>query len=138
MSSPDPTQHADTAAQALRELADTTRAGVASEQTYGMLAAIQAGLASLQQTLAGLADWHATNAPDTGEGRQAAIDAARILSDAAALTAQAGTHVDAAWARNGQIVWQPQTPRPTPRSGSSGPPPPAARPARPHRDGLSR
>lgn len=137
MSTPGPTRSADTAAPALHELATTTRKGVAADQTYGMLAAIQAGLASMQQTLAGLATWHATHAPQTGGGRQSAHEAAQILERAAALTGQAGAHVDAAWAHNGRIVW-PEPPTPTVGPGSPDAASRAARPVRPGRDGLSR
>lgn len=124
MSTPDPTHSADTAAQALRELAATTRKGVAPDQTYGMLASIQAGLASVQQT-------------KTGGGRQSAHEAAQILKGAAALIGQAGAHVDAAWAHNGRIVW-PDPPTPTPGPVSPDAASRAVRPIRPGREGLSR
>lgn len=66
------------------------------------------------QTLAAIDALHARKRPvyaeldtDPTHAMLAAVQAARILSDATVLTSQAGADVDAAWARNGRPVCPP-------------------------------
>lgn len=94
------------------------------------------------QTLAAIDALHARKRPvyarldaDQTYAMLAAVQAARILTDAAALTSQAGTDVDAAWARNGRPFWPPPSVSADPMLPT--PPAPAGRAGR-DRDGLGR
>lgn len=122
----DPRADADEAREALRGLAHATRIIDEAGDTYAVLGALSAGLASLGQSLDQLAEWHHRNADravtDTGSrdaGRRYAVEAADDLHDAATLLERVRAVVDEAWNVNGRIAWhpapQPTTPRPVRR-----------------------
>lgn len=84
--------------------------------SYSTLGSVSAGLTSLRQALDQLALWHDQAADragaDDGEPRSGyrhAIIAAARLRHATALIERATVEVDAAWAENGHIAWQPSS-----------------------------
>ncbi|WP_053208211.1 hypothetical protein [Jiangella muralis] len=82
--------------------------------SYSTLGSVSAGLVSLRQALDQLALWHdraagraADDDSEPRSGYRHAIMAAARLRHATALVQRASVEIDAAWAENGHIVWQP-------------------------------
>ena len=109
-----PAVDADEAAEALRGLAHASRVVTDPGDTYRVLGSLSAALASLQQSLDQLADWHDRNtdyaATDDGDrqaGRRDAVAASEYLRDAAGRVQQAHGALNEAFNHNGRIAWQP-------------------------------
>lgn len=108
----DPATNADAAREALRALAHTTRNFADPAETYRVMGALSAGLASLIQSIDQLADWHYDNAPRAAEagspqaGQATVRAAADDLHDAATMLEQARCRLEAAWSDNGRVTWQ--------------------------------
>lgn len=106
----------DAATAAEAALISLARATASTElaDSYAVLGSVSASLVSLRQILDQLATWHdihADRAAGTGTdpraGYRHAVMAAARLRQATNLAERTGAHVDAAWADNGHIVWQP-------------------------------
>ena len=109
-----PTADAGKAAEALRGLAHATRTIPDPSDSYRVLGSLSTALASLQQSLDQLADWHDRNADhatnDDGDhraGRYEAAIAGAHLRDAADSIQQAHRSLNAAFSHNGRIAWRP-------------------------------
>lgn len=109
-----PAADATEAAEALRGLAHATRTFPDPTDTYQVLGSLSTALASLQQSLDQLADWHdrsanhaATDDGDQRAGRYEAASAGVCLRDAADQIAQAHRSLNEAFSHNGRIAWQP-------------------------------
>ncbi len=105
---------AEEAAEALRGLAHASRVISDPGDTYRMLGSLSAALASLQQSLDQLADWHDRNtdraSDDSGDrqaGRRDALAASAYLRDAAGRVRQAHGALNEAFNHTGQIAWHP-------------------------------
>lgn len=110
----DPKQDADELAGAARALAYATRSIEVPAETYEVLGSLHATLASVQQSLNQLADWHhhhssyaATDSGDRTAGAEHAVKAGGWLAIAAASVSQVVDLVMAAQTENGRIAWQP-------------------------------
>ncbi len=129
-----PAVDADEAAEALRGLAHASRNITDPSETYRVLGSLSTALASLQQSLDQLADWHDRNAEraatDDGArraGRHEAVSAGVCLRDAADRVRQAHRSLNEAFSHNGRIAWQPGTDLPRRSRGGPGrPAPPSA------------
>jgi hypothetical protein len=109
-----PAVDADEAVEALRGLAHASRTFNDPGDTYRVLGSLSAALASLQQSLDQLADWHDRNtdraSDDDGDrkaGRRDALAASEYLRDAAGRVQQAHGALNEAFNHNGRIAWQP-------------------------------
>jgi hypothetical protein len=109
-----PAADATEAADALRGVAHATRNITNPSDTYLVLGSLSTAMASLQQSLDQLADWHDRNvdcaATDDGDqraGRYEATMTAVDLRDAADSVQQAHRSLNAAFSHNGRIAWQP-------------------------------
>lgn len=110
----DPKQDADELAEAARALAYATRSIEVPAETYEVLGSLHATVASFQQSLNQLADWHhhhssyaATDSGDRTVGAEHAVKAGGWLPIASASVAQVVNLVMAAQTENGRIAWQP-------------------------------
>jgi hypothetical protein len=109
-----PAADASEAAEALRGVAHASRVITDPGDTYRVLGSLSTVLASLQQSLDQLAEWHDRNADhaatDDGDRRMGqghATVAAEFLRDAADRTQQAHRSLNQAFNHNGRIAWQP-------------------------------
>ncbi len=109
-----PAADASEAAEALRGVAHATRRFADPGDSYRVLGSLSTALASLQQSLDQLADWHDRNADraalDDGDRRQGRYEAAMAaveLRDAADTVQQAHRSLNTAFSHNGRIAWQP-------------------------------
>lgn len=107
--------HAERAHDALRGLAHASQSLSHAADSYSILGSLSAGLISLRQTADQLAGWHddAANsavdaAGDPGAGYRHAVMAAARLRQASVLLERVSAEVDAAWAENGRVAWQPE------------------------------
>lgn len=127
-----PTVDADEAAEALRGLAHASRVVTDPSDAYRVLGSLTTALASLQQSLDQLADWHDRNAGlaanDDGDqraGRRDALAAGEYLRDTATRVRQAHGSLNEAFSHNGRIAWQPgidtNLTRPRARTGRLAP-----------------
>ena len=129
-----PAADAGEAAEALRGLAHASRNITNPSDSYRVLGSLSTALASLQQSLDQLADWHDRNAEraatDEGDhraGRHEAVSAGVCLRDAADRVRQAHRSLNEAFSHNGRIAWQPGTDLTRqPRSGPGRLAPPSA------------
>jgi hypothetical protein len=110
----DPAVDADETSEALRGLAHASRTFTDPGDTYRVLGSLSAALASLQQSLDQLADWHDRNtdraSDDDGDrqaGRRDALAASEYLRDAAGRVQEAHGALNEAFSHNGRIAWQP-------------------------------
>lgn len=104
---------ASEAAEALRGLAHASRVIADPADSYRVLGSLSTGLASLQQSLDQLADWHDRNADraatddgDRNAGRRDAESAGVHLHNAADSIRQAHRSLNTAFSHNGRIAWQ--------------------------------
>jgi hypothetical protein len=109
-----PAADASEAAEALRGVAHATRTFTDPGDSYRVLGSLSTALASLQQSLDQLADWHDRNAEhaatddgDRRQGRYEAATAAVELRDAADSIGPAHRSLNTAFSHNGRIAWQP-------------------------------